>query len=892
MRKKNNFKKAHKLLMFMCLFNLLNFNYSNAQELLKGTIIWGPTGPGIDSGNNGTSIPFDGITAADNLGNFFEIYGKDGENDGWIGLELAKSAKITKVRVFPRGMTEVWTLDRIKGGTFEGANSSDFSDAVVLATVSGLPNLGNWTEFTVNIDQNYKYIRYKCPDLSTSTTGPTASLMQISELEFYGIDAVCDPVTFTQSVTINSTTIEQNYANINIGDSVEFTVEPSTDISSATKKWTGPNNFNATSLSISLSNVQISDSGSYSYIYTNDCGEDIATIFYLTVKDDSTTSFSNWPVYDNTLQYDWKSEYPDFPIPIKNLEEDYPGYSGCDVAWSRNYGAWTFNAGSNANALVTDTAVDLMLKRLDEDFSFLINNMGWPPDKLYRAGYRSSVYLFGSNLCTDNEPNTALGGWQSGVKTHDDEVWPMVLLSYYPVNSFDPNTTLDGAQFQTGAVVHEGIHALQASLPGCKEAAWFHEGSDVWLQTLLDIEKTGVSTQEDYDKLDLGWLSMGSILAPFIPIESYTGWLQDGTFGGPSAQGVHSGKFNSENQLLLQSRQVIGGMQYSTVFPAFMTEIVGVGSLAWIWKYSEGRVLEGIANGSSLQGVNGIGEQKTRTLIQEYRARLALADFGKLTEPILNMYRNNMGNNVGPEQPALVPDLQIWKATPYAKTTKDSEGYLIPEERTLPGWSGANIIPIHVTGDQATVLFKPLGSNMSVQLCYRTKAGDTFYSQPSYAGNCSISFDGGQPANGVIFAVICNSDYIYEGETTRTTKFNYKLKLGEGAVYAAGIHKNWWDWKATITDTPLSTNDFSENTSNFIIYPNPSKKSSLINIKLENVNITNYSLKVINLNGQVLYNKENCKKHEQFSTSKLAKGIYFISVKSQNLNQTKKLIIQ
>ena len=91
----------------------------------------------------------------------------------------------------------------------------------------------------------------------------------------------------------------------------------------------------------------------------------------------------------------------------------------------------------------------------------------------------------------------------------------MLLLSYYPVASFDPNTTYPDAGFQQGACVHEGIHALYASLPGCRDAAWFHEGSNVWLQTVLEIEKAG---GDDYDNVDLGWLSMGNVLPPFIPI--------------------------------------------------------------------------------------------------------------------------------------------------------------------------------------------------------------------------------------------------------------------------------------------------------------------------------------------------------------------------------------
>ncbi|MEN3324456.1 T9SS type A sorting domain-containing protein [Mariniflexile soesokkakense] len=714
----------------------------------------------------------------------------------------------------------------------------------------------------------------------------SATSTGIIEFQVFGIETTeCDSTPITSSVIINGTPEEQNFAVVNAGEVVELIPASSTDLSLGKMKWTGPNNFVSNELALTLSNLQSNNSGTYTFLYVNACGRTSSTDFYLTVKD-AVNQFTNWPAYDNTLHYDFKSDYPDFPVPIKNLEEDYPGYNGCDVAWSRDYGSWTFNAGPNANPLVTTAAVDGLLKRLDEDFSYLRNNMGWPPDKLYRAGYRSSVYLFGSGLCTDNASNTDLGGWQSGVGTQDGQSWPMVLLSYYPVNSFDPNTTFPDAAGQRGACVHEGIHAIYASLPGCRDAAWFHEGSNVWLQMELDIQKSGL---EDFRNIDLGWLSMGSVMAPFIPIECYSGWLQDGTFGGPKAQGVSSGIFNSQNQELRKTRDVIGGVQYSSIFPTFLGEIVDQKSLPWIWNYCEGYVLEGIANGNGT--VNGIGDAKTRTLIQEYRARLALSDFGKYTEGILNMYRNNMGRNVGPERPALIDDLATWKATPYAKTTKDSEDFLIPEERTLPGWSGANIVPIHVTGTDATVFFQPLGKNMTMRLCYRTKAGAAFYSKPTYAGDATISFAEGQPANGVIFAVIANSDYIYEGESTRTSKFNYKLKLGSGAIQTAGVDKNWFDWKVDISE-PLSTNDFSSNASSFTIYPNPTQNGSAINIKLQNNTITNYNVEVLSLNGQVLYKKDNCKSDEQLSSSKLSKGIYFVTIKTENFKQTKKIVIQ
>ena len=89
----------------------------------------------------------------------------------------------------------------------------------------------------------------------------------------------------------------------------------------------------------------------------------------------------------------------------------------------------------------------------------------------------------GSGLCTDNASNTDLGGWQSTIH-YQGQSWPMALISYYPVYCFD------------------------------------------------------------YSRM--GYLNSAAYIAPFMPIECYSGWLQDGSFGGPSAEGVNRYQGNQQ----------------------------------------------------------------------------------------------------------------------------------------------------------------------------------------------------------------------------------------------------------------------------------------------------------------------------------------------------------
>jgi hypothetical protein len=475
--------------------------------------------------------------------------------------------------------------------------------------------------------------------------------------------------------------------------------------------------------------------------------------------------FTTWPEYNPTIYYDFNEDYPDFEMPTTNLP-----YIPTHVAWTMEDEWWSFFAGDNANPLVTEAAVAPMLRRLNEDFGYLRDEMGWPPDKAARNGYRSAVFLYGSGLGTDNASNTDKGGWQSAVNI-GGVVYPMILLSYYPIYCFDPACPYSDITYQTNAVVHEGIHAIFSSMPGVNNKAWFHEGCNCWLQATMELER---AYGENYTSSSFGWLSMGSILAPFIPVECYSGWLADGSFGGPNAEGVNN-----------NYREIIGGIQYSEVFPTFLGEILGKKSIPWIWQNCTQHVLEGIGA--------EIGNDQMKRLIQEYRARLCLCDLGRYSYAVKNMYEAYMGTVI--ESDVAGVDITAWKATPYASTTVGENGWLVPEERTLPGWTGANIVPIAIDGNKLTVTFKPAGNNstsanMSCQLCYRTADGTTVYGTPFNKGDYTMVFDQYIPVDNIVFAVVCNLDYVYTG-TIRTNHYDYRLKLSENAK-AANIYKRYF----------------------------------------------------------------------------------------------------
>lgn len=503
-----------------------------------------------------------------------------------------------------------------------------------------------------------------------------------------------------------------------------------------------------------------------------------------------------WPSYSPTLDYDYRTEYPSLEAPTKFLPDNNNQKGYLADGW------WAIAWGPKTSHYVTETAKKNILKKMNEDFAYFRDVMGWPPDKRARNGYYSTVYVYGSGLFSDSADSTARGGWQ-GATWYNGSSWPMVNISYYPIACFDPaftydkyyNSAVNDQIFQQNACVHEGIHALLADLEGCKESAWYQEAGNTWLQAEAEVLKTGQTPTS------MGYLSAGNMIAPFMPIECYSGWLLDGSFGGPSAEGVNM--FQSDGQQVCTWRNLLGGVQYGELFPHFVSEILGRGSIPWIWRYCKGRVLEGMAS--------RLGDRQMRRMIREYRVRQAMIDVGMWSNACRKLIDDNWLVSIRQEWSPYSQAVAEWKATPYANMYKDEEmgeGWYYPEQRTTPGWSGANQIPLHVSGNEGDIIsihFKPLGKNMVCQLAYRAeRTGRLCYSQPVEGeGDVAMQLNY-KPANGVVIAVVCNTDYIYEGEETRKAHYDYRLQMGQNVYQPAKAQLKWYNYRQNIKDDTFS----------------------------------------------------------------------------------------
>lgn len=630
--------------------------------------------------------------------------------------------------------------------------------------------------------------------------------------------------------------------------------------------------------------VEADRAGQYTAEYQRQCGA-VTSLTYTVFNPAETYK---WPEYSPTLDYDYRSEYPSLEPPTKFLPEDNNQKGYLADGW------WAIAWGPKTSSYVTETAKKNILKKMNEDFAYFRDVMGWPPDKRARSGYYSTIYVYGSGLYSDPADSTATGGWQSAT-WHNGESWPMVNISYYPIACFDPKFTYDkyhnaavnDQTFQQNACVHEGIHAIFADLEGCKESAWYQEAGNTWLQAEAEVLKTGKTPTS------MGFLSAGNMIAPFMPIECYSGWLLDGSFGGPSAEGVNM--YNSSGQVCTW-RNLLGGVQYGELFPHFVSEILGKGSIAWIWRNCKGRVLEGMAS--------KLGDKQMRRLIREYRVRQAMIDVGMWSNACRKLIDDNWLVSIKQEWSPYSQAVQEWKATPYANMYKDEEmgeGWYKPESRTTPGWSGANQIPLHVSGNEGDVIslhFKPLGENMVCQLAYRAeRTGKIHYSQPVESEGDVIMQLANKPANGVVIAVVCNTDYIYKGEDTRKSHFDYRLKMGQNVYQPAKAQLQWYNYRQTIKDntfTGIETVETEPTAAEFEIVTDKSVVSAgeQLHVSIKAAGALQVPVVISDMSGRAIARKSFTRNGMMEIPASTAQGIYIISAYNGHGHAAKKIVVK
>jgi beta-galactosidase len=151
-----------------------------SMSYLVGTII-GTTGSWNNAGNTREKA-MDG-----NVNTFFDAATGNGD---WVGLDLGTntSAIISKINYYPRSGYS----SRMVGGMFQGANTSNFTDAVTFFTIAASPPVAMNTFLNTN-QSSFRYMRY---------LAPASGFGNVAEVEFY----TPGPHVYRATGTVNGTT--------------------------------------------------------------------------------------------------------------------------------------------------------------------------------------------------------------------------------------------------------------------------------------------------------------------------------------------------------------------------------------------------------------------------------------------------------------------------------------------------------------------------------------------------------------------------------------------------------------------------------------------------------------------------------------------------------------
>ena len=127
----------------------------------------------------------------------------------WVGLDLGKQHVITRAGWSPRN--DGVGPERVVLGMIEGANRSDFLDAVPLYIIDKTGVIGETHYADVAVSKGFRYVRY---------VGPNDARCNIAEVEFYGHEGEGDESKFylpsgIPVVIMNTVNAEEPYDKVN-----------------------------------------------------------------------------------------------------------------------------------------------------------------------------------------------------------------------------------------------------------------------------------------------------------------------------------------------------------------------------------------------------------------------------------------------------------------------------------------------------------------------------------------------------------------------------------------------------------------------------------------------------------------------------------------------------
>ena len=147
----------------------------------SGNIVFYSDGGQIWAAGREADKAFDGDTST-----YYDP--KNAAYDTYAGYGLTRPCVLTRIRFYPRD--ESHTVDRLSRCVIQGANASDFSDAVDIYSFSGkvpadLYTNQRWIEMVPDVAASFSYFRI----FQKRTGGENTFAGNTAELEFYGMEA-------------------------------------------------------------------------------------------------------------------------------------------------------------------------------------------------------------------------------------------------------------------------------------------------------------------------------------------------------------------------------------------------------------------------------------------------------------------------------------------------------------------------------------------------------------------------------------------------------------------------------------------------------------------------------------------------------------------------------
>ncbi len=178
-------------------------------ELLNGTIIgtelsvdYSQSGYPASTTVNTKPMAFDG-----DFDTFFASYDRSGT---WVGLDLGEKHVISKIGYAPRREQS----RRVELAVIEGANNSDFSDAMPIHIIKQSAPEGQMTYVELDCSRGFRYVRYVTPN---------DARCNIAELEFYGIKGEGDDSKLYQATNLPTVVINTKDAQDIVSKEEEIT---------------------------------------------------------------------------------------------------------------------------------------------------------------------------------------------------------------------------------------------------------------------------------------------------------------------------------------------------------------------------------------------------------------------------------------------------------------------------------------------------------------------------------------------------------------------------------------------------------------------------------------------------------------------------------------------